>query len=445
VWRGNGALSILRDTAFLVRLRFVKRTPSRGVLGLLDSCTELVSRAVLAKRSVFDSPRPQTLGSISVCVSPRNRLKTLNMAAGELKPKHPPDDDHLWRDRAAFVCSWTLPGILLLLALYSLKIASAFFIPVVFAFLLSFILGPVVRVLAGFHVPIPLGAALVILVLLGILGFGIYQLTVPAKEWVVKLPETIRQMEHKFQSIKESVGHVSKVSKEVDRLTALNDDTKQQEVAIKKETIGETLLAPTQELIIGGFLMVILLFFLLASGDLFLRKLLAVLPSLHDKKVAVDISHQIEQNISTYLFTITVINACFGATVGVCMYFLGLPNAPLWGVMVGLLNFIPFLGSTIAVIILTIVAAVTSDNMATVAFVPVTYLSLNILVEYVILPFVLGHRLFLNPVVVLLWLIFWGWLWGIPGALMAVPLLAIVSIICHNIESFAPIAEFLDH
>lgn len=368
----------------------------------------------------------------------------LNMAAGELKSKHPPDDEHLWRDRAAYVCTWALPGILLLLALYSLKIASAFFIPVVFAFLLSFIFGPVVRVLSSFHVPTPLGAALVILVLLGILGFGIYQVILPAKDWVAKLPETIRQLEHKFQSIKESVGHVSKVSKEVDRLTALNDDTKQREVAVKKETIGEALLAPTQELIIGASLMVILLFFLLASGDLFLRKLVAVLPSLHDKKVAVDISHQIEHNISTYLFTITVINACFGATVGVCMYFLGLPNAPLWGVMAGVLHFVPFLGSAIAITIVTIVAAVTSDSMATVAFVPATYLSLNILVEYVILPVVMGRRLLLNPVVVLIWLIFWGWLWGIPGALMAVPLLAIFSIICHNVESFAPIAEFLD-
>lgn len=368
----------------------------------------------------------------------------LTMAAGELKSKHPPDDEHLWRDRAAYVCTWALPGILLLLALYSLKIASAFFIPVVFAFLLSFIFGPVVRVLSSFHVPTPLGAALVILVLLGILGFGIYQVILPGKNWVAKLPETIRQLEHKFQSIKESVGHVSKVSKEVDRLTALNDDTKQREVAVKKETIGEALLAPTQELIIGASLMVILLFFLLASGDLFLRKLVAVLPSLHDKKVAVDISHQIEHNISTYLFTITVINACFGATVGVCMYFLGLPNAPLWGVMAGVLHFVPFLGSAIAITIVTIVAAVTSDSMATVAFVPATYLSLNILVEYVILPVVMGRRLLLNPVVVLIWLIFWGWLWGIPGALMAVPLLAIFSIICHNVESFAPIAEFLD-
>jgi predicted PurR-regulated permease PerM len=89
------------------------------------------------------------------------------------------------------------------------------------------------------------------------------------------------------------------------------------------------------------------------------------------------------------------------------------------------------------------VASVTLDSLAMVTLVPAAYLGLNLLVEYVLLPIVMGHRLLLNPVVVLLWLIFWGWLWGVPGALMAVPLLAIFRIICHHVKSFTPIAEFL--
>jgi predicted PurR-regulated permease PerM len=353
------------------------------------------------------------------------------------------DDDHVWRYRASHVHAFALPAILCLLILYSLKLASAFFIPVILALLLNFIFGSTVRMLERFHIPTPLGAAMVLLVLLGSLGFAIYQLTVPARDWVTKLPGTIRQLEDRLEGIKESVGQVNKVTQEVDRLTALSDDRKNLEVAVKKMTIGETLLAPTQELIVGASVMLILLFFFLASGDLFLRKLVAVLPSLHDKKVAVEISRQIEHDISNYLLTITVINACFGATVGVCMSFLGLPNPLLWGVMAGLLHFVPFLGALTGIAVVTMVASVTLDSLAMVTLVPAAYLGLNLLVEYVLLPIVMGHRLLLNPVVVLLWLIFWGWLWGVPGALMAVPLLAIFRIICHHVKSFTPIAEFL--
>jgi predicted PurR-regulated permease PerM len=368
----------------------------------------------------------------------------LKMESGETKSQHQAiDDDDVWRCRASNVHAFALPTILFLLTLYSLKIASAFFIPVILAFLLNFIFGSILRLLARFHIPTPLGATLVLLVLLGSLGFGIYQLTLPARDWVAKLPETIRQLEHKLQGIKESVGQVNKVTQEVDRLTALSSDRKNREVAVKRMTIGETLLAPTQELIVGSCLMLILLFFLLASGDLFLRKLVAVLPSLRDKKVAVEISRQIEHDISNYLLTITVINACFGVTVGVCMSLLGLPNPMLWGVMAGLLHFVPFLGALIGITVVTMVASVTLDSLAMVTLVPATYLGLNLSVEYVLLPIVIGHRLLLNPVVVLLWLIFWGWLWGVPGALMAVPLLAIFRIICHHVKSFTPIAEFL--
>jgi len=115
----------------------------------------------------------------------------------------------------------------------------------------------------------------------------------------------------------------------------------------------------------------------------------------------------------------------------------------LWGVMAGLLHFIPFLGAIVGITIVTLVALVTIDPMTTILLVPTVYFSLNLLEEYVVLPFVLGRRLMLNPVVILLWLIFWGWLWGIPGALMAVPSLAILKIISEHIESLGAVGEFI--
>ncbi len=111
--------------------------------------------------------------------------------------------------------------------------------------------------------------------------------------------------------------------------------------------------------------------------------------------------------------------------------------------MAGLLHFIPFLGAIVGLSIVTLVALVTIDQMTTILLVPTVYFSLNLLEEYVVLPFVLGRRLMLNPVVLLLWLIFWGWLWGVPGALMAVPSLAILKIVSDHIESLGALGEFI--
>ena len=339
--------------------------------------------------------------------------------------------------------SLAVSGILLLLTLYTLKLASTFFIPVVLALILSFLFASVIRTLSRARIPAPVSAALVLLVLLGSLGFGIYKLALPARDWMTKLPQTLRQAERKLKDVKQSVQEVTKATQEVDRLTSLDGGEKTQQVEVKKSTLGESLLGPTQEFLIGAGLVFVLLFFLLASGDLFLRKLVSVLPTFHDKKLAVEISRRIEHDISIYLLAITVINVCFGAAVGGCMYLLGMPNPLLWGVMAGFLHFVPFIGAIIGISVVTMVALVTLDSMTMIMLVPVSYLSLNLLEEYLLLPMVMGHRLMLNPVVVFLWLIFWSWLWGVPGALMAVPLLAILKIICDHLEPLAGIAEFL--
>jgi predicted PurR-regulated permease PerM len=226
--------------------------------------------------------------------------------------------------------SFALSGILLLLTLYTLKLASAFFIPVVLALLLNFLFASVIRELSRLRIPAPLGAGLILFALLGTLGFSIYQLASPARDWMAKLPETAQEIERKLSGVKQSVREVNKATQEVNRLTDLSGE-KTQKVEVQKSSLGQTLLGPTQEFVVGAGLVFVLLFFLLASGDLFLRKLVSVLPSFHDKKVAVEISRQVEHDISSYLLAITIINVCFGAAVGSCMYLLGLPNPVLWG------------------------------------------------------------------------------------------------------------------
>lgn len=347
---------------------------------------------------------------------------------------------------AVHIRSFALPGIFLILIFAALKLASEVFIPVALALLLKFLFASVIRGLSRLHIPESASAAVVLLALVGSLSFGIYQLAVPATEWMAKFPQSVRQIERKLKAFKQSVAKVSKASQEVDKLTDFGSDgEKTQKVEVKKASVGSTLLEPTQAFLVGAGMTLILFFFLLASGDLFLRKLVSVLPSLRDKKLAVEISHQIEHDVSKYLLAITVVNVVFGSAIAIAMYLLGMPNPILWGVMAGFLHFIPFLGALVGIIVVTMVALVTLESTTMIALVPLSYLGLNLLEEYIVLPLVIGRRLMLNPVVIFLWLIFWGWLWGVPGALIAVPLLAIVKIICEHVESLSPVAEFLGH
>jgi predicted PurR-regulated permease PerM len=341
------------------------------------------------------------------------------------------------------VRSVALSGIFLLLVFYTLKLASGFFIPVVLAFLLNFILGPIVRAFSRLRVPEPLAAGVVLLLFLSSVTYGIYSLAVPVSGWAAKLPASLRQVESKLRDLKRSVEGVTKATEQVDRLTKLGSDPTTQKVEVKKPGIGEVVLSQTQEFLIGAVVMLALLYFLMASGDLFLRKLVNVLPRFEDKKRAVEISRQIEHDVSRYLLTATLINAGFGTVLGSAVFFIGMPNPVLWGVMAAILNFIPYIGAIVGMGILTLVAFLTFDSLAAVMIAPGIYFALNILEEYLVLPVVMSHRLTLNPVVVFVWLIFWGWLWGIPGALLAVPLLAIFKIVCQSIEPLAPVAEFL--
>jgi predicted PurR-regulated permease PerM len=359
------------------------------------------------------------------------------------KRGHRPDIsnlDHLLRSLS--VRSIPLTGIFIILVVFTLKLGSSFFIPVFLAVLLKFLFASVIRWLRRLHIPEPAGAALVILFLLGTCATAIYQLATPAQQWMANLPRTIRHIDGKMVELKKSIQQVSKARKEVDRLTNV-DGEKAQKVEVSNPKLDGSFLGSTQEFLVGAGIVFVLLFFLLAAGDLFLRKLVAALPRLSDKKRAVEITHGIERDISTYLLSITVINACFGSAVGIAMYFLGLPNPILWGAMAGLLHFIPFMGAIIGITVVTLVAVATFDQMSSIALVPLVYFLLNLIEEYLILPVVLGRRLMLNPVVLLLWLIFWGWLWGIPGALMAVPTLAIVKIVSEHFEPLNALGEFI--
>ncbi|MBA3754650.1 MAG: AI-2E family transporter [Nitrospira sp.] len=277
----------------------------------------------------------------------------------------------------------------------------------------------------------------------GIVGYGTYRLSEPASEWLAKVPGAFRHVESKVRAFKKPMEEVNKATALVETITHLNGPTKIQEVALKQHGFTDTLLNQTGELLAGLVTTVMLLYFLLASGDLFLHKLIKVLPTFHDKKQAVEIVRQMEQQLSTYLFTVTLINMGVGLAVGVAMYCLGMPNPVLWGVMAAFLTFIPYLGPMVGVMMVALVALLTFDNIGWILLVSGSYGAVTILEGTFVTPHILGHRLTLNPVVILVGLLFWGWLWGIPGTLLAVPLLAAAKIVSDHIEFLGPLGEFL--
>jgi predicted PurR-regulated permease PerM len=343
--------------------------------------------------------------------------------------------------------SLALTGLFLLACFYTLYFARDFFLPVVLALVLNFLLAPVVRFGRRFHLPKALSAAFVIAGLVtAVGGFG-YELSNPLREWLERVPELGAKLQAKVRPLHKSVEKISKASDQVEGLASIKATTQQPlpRVEVKRGSLVDALFSGTSKLVLSSLVMMVLLFFLLASGDLFLSKLVHVLPALSDKKKAIQIAREVEENISHYLFTITLINASLGLISALIFCAFGLPNPALWGVVAGVLNFIPTVGSLSAAAIVTVVAVSTFPSLAHALSIPATYLGLAITTGTFVTPLIMGRRLTLNPVVIFLALSFWGWLWGIPGALLAVPMLAMFKIFCDHIEPLAPVGEFLGH
>lgn len=343
--------------------------------------------------------------------------------------------------------SLALTGLFVLACFYTLYFAREFILPIVLALLFTFLLSPIVRILKRARIPESVGAALVILGFFAALAGIAYELSGPITDWMGRVPEFSEKIGAKLKSFERPVAQVTRAGQQVEKLTSLTPNEKKapQKVEIQKPGLLDSVLGRTANFLFGMTFVVILLYFLLASGDMFLRKLIHVLPRFEDKKKAVQIAREVEENISTYLLTVAMINAGLGTAGFLAFWALGMPNPLLWGVMAALLNFIPFLGALTVIVVTGIIAAATFPSMSHALMVPGAYFCLSMIEGNFVNPMIVGRRLTLNPVVIFIGLTFWGWLWGIPGALLAVPMLAMFKILCDHIEPLASIGEFLGH
>ena len=341
--------------------------------------------------------------------------------------------------------SVALWGLFLLALVYSLHVAQALLLPITLSVLLSILLAPVMRGLRKLRLPDPVAAALILIVLVGALGFGVYRLWQPAAEWIAKSPDALQQLQHTLSHIRKPVEQVSQTTVEVERLAAAEGGQAAPPVVqLQEPTLAQTFFGQARSFAVQASLTLVLLYLILASGGSFVLKLVKLVSRLEDEQRVVALLRQIEGNVSGYLLTLTLINACLGVAVGVAMALLGMPSPALWGVLAGLLNYVPYAGPIVMLCMLTVVGAFTFDSPGWVVAVGATYLALHAAESFGITPLLLGRRLMLNPVVIFVGFLFWGWVWGITGALMAVPLLVAVKIVCAHVPRFKLVSELLN-
>jgi len=344
-------------------------------------------------------------------------------------------------ERPFDISSIALAGLFILAVFYTIYFMRSILLPLVLALLLSYLLRPIVRGLARLKIPLPVSSALLLIGFFGLIGYGISTLAAPTAGWLAKAPAGFTELQQKLLPVRKSVAQVTQATGEIEKLTSTNSETKA--IELKRHPITETLFVRTPEFVASAVLSLILLYFLLVYDQTFIAKLVKLLPTLSDKKTAVGIAHDIESQISRYLFTITAINVCLGLAVGCAVGLLGLPNPVMWGAMVALLNFVPYLGALTGIICMTIGATLSFDSLEYALVFPAVYLALGVLEGSFVTPWVMGRSLTLNPVIILLSLTFWGWMWGIAGIILAVPILAAFKILCAHIKPMEPLAEFL--
>jgi len=337
-----------------------------------------------------------------------------------------------------------LGGLFALGVLAALYVASSVILPVVFALVLNLLLQPGVRLLGRVHLPRAVGALLAVLLVIGAIVGLVAALSVPAATWAERLPEGIPRLEAHLQAMKGPIQALQKVIQQAEQ--AADAPPSRGSIVSVRRDLGITgaLFAGTRSVLDGLFTTVLVLYFLLVAGNIFLRRIVEILPTFSNKRQAVDISQQIQEDISAYLLTITAMNAAVGVTTAVAMYLCGLGDPLLWGTTAFLLNYIPILGPLFGVCIFVLVGMLSFESLWWALLPPALYFGIHLVEGESLTPMLLARRFTLNPVLIILSLVFWFWMWGILGAILAVPMLAILKIISDRLRPLKALGHFLE-
>ena len=339
-----------------------------------------------------------------------------------------------------------LNGIFIIAAIAAAHFARDFLLPVVLAAFIALTFRPLIRFLAKRGIAPALATTFIAAALIASGVLAVYFLSAPLAQWISEAPAIARTFAEKLRGLRSSLAAVSDLADKVQEASAPGPGAAIQEVTLRQSSLPAILLMatgyPVQLAVLLGATSVIAIF-LMASGDLFYEKLIHILPRMTDKKRALRIVYDVEHEVSVYLLSFTAINAGLGLAVAVSFHALRMPSPYLWGVLAFFLNFIPYAGALVGVALSGFMAVVVFDTLSFALLAPLAYGLCALVESEIVTPQALERRLQMNSVAILLAVAFWTWLWGIGGAIIAVPLLVAFKVFCDRMEGFNRIGEFL--
>ena len=317
----------------------------------------------------------------------------------------------------------------------SLVVARTLLIPLVLAAFVGLGLNPVVRALNHLYLPRALGALLVMGVLLALLAEGAMLVTGPAEEWIRQTPQALHQLAPKVRQMIRPFSAASHAASQ--SLIGFGVGAPAPAAASAPPSFGMgdvLLLAP--RVLAAALTVLLLVFFFLTYGDQMRRRLVAASPRFAYRRIALNLVRGIQYEISRYLLTVTLINAGLGAMTAGILWYRKMPDPVLWGCVVAMLNFMPYIGAITSFALLGVVG-VLHFNALSHALLPALCFAVAAALEgNLVTPLIMGQRMRLSPLAILVWLLVWGWLWGIPGALLAVPMLTCVKLIAERVPGW---------
>ncbi len=325
-------------------------------------------------------------------------------------------------------------GLFIFAIIGVLAVGRTFFVPLVGAIVLAMVLSPLVSRLEGFGVPRTAGALAAIAAVMVALFIAVAMLLDPLAQLLDTLP-----------AMQALLGRLTRVARRLfgepygDWLKARFAELATQQSG----SMSAALFGGAAGASIGIGTVILLAFFLLASGDLFLLKLVQVLPRIRDKVNAVRIARTVQEEVSHYFVTVTLINVALGTVIGLVCWYFELPNALLWGAIVAAFNFVPYIGPLASFTLILIASAANFSTLAEALVVPLVFAGITLVEGQVITPMIVGRRVALNPVIVFAGLLFWAWLWGVAGMILAIPILLVAKIWAQHTAALAQWSEFL--
>jgi predicted PurR-regulated permease PerM len=374
---------------------------------------------------VLPEPRPEEVTSVHVARRERQ--------AAAFEPR---------ADALPSASTLLLGGVFALLVVFTLYAARPILVPIVLGTLVALVLAPLHRVLRRLGLSESLAATVIVVGLLGALCGAALLLAAPAATWLQRAPVLLAQIKLQLHGLMLGIEEVREATKQVKEMAeAVQGGPKP--LAVEEQSLGETLLTGTGQVVTNAVIVVVLTFFLLASGRDLQRGAARLFPRFGDRRRTLRISRAIEQEVSSYLLTVTVINLGLGAIVALIAWVAGLPSPVLWGALAALFNYIPFIGPLVTLAMLFLVGLVSLGDPLQALIAPALLLPIDVLEGNVITPSILARRLTLNPVVVFISLVVWGWMWGIAGVLLAVPILAAGKIACDHVPALTGVGRLL--